>query len=81
MVFGLDVSHSVRFGHFDYLKEDSDDEHKRLTPSEQLCTEQLIETVTLADKLACEKEVMDVKREERYRKNNSPHVRYCVTKE
>lgn len=74
MLLGLVSGQAVRFGHFDYLKEDSDDEFKRENPADLLKPTQLIRSVTLADKLAAKDKLLDRKHQESYQKKNAPPV-------
>lgn len=72
---GLFGSIWVRLGHFDYLKEDSDDEYKKGVPAEMLKSSQFIESVTLSDKIVCEEKLMIEKQQTTYRTKNAPPVR------
>lgn len=72
-MFGLQPILNIRFGHFDYLKEDSDDEYKREDPTEIVDSSKFVKTVSLADKLAAEAELNKQRQQETYEKNNDPY--------
>ena len=74
VAFGLGSAQSLRLGHFDYLKEDMDDEYKKVYPHEELSASRWLKTVTLADKLAAQEQMLSDKRDRRYAKTNTPYV-------
>jgi len=67
---------NIRLSHFDYLKEDQDDEFKRLKPQEQIAerTEKFVESTCSEDRFACEDTLEEESRDKQFQEKHTPEV-------